>query len=425
MIEMKRGLLALVAATVVLTCPARAGDLKTPFALETSATLPKGVRNPRFINVFSSIGTRFADNGAGEPLGNSLNKIVTWNDLLAAQEDDIKRTNLQGLLKGMEDRALIRGNTPGSTSGEVKTFADVKVAALAIGITDKLTLAGVLPIVKIDVKASTGFVASSEGNTFVNELATAQSPLVAYDASNKLNDAINQKLTRLGYEPIPSSQTISGVGDAQLVAKFRVRDDGVNGISLKGGLVFPTGTPPNADKALDIPTGDGRFGMSLGAIYDRALPFDFRWNSYGTYTALMPRTIVRRIPTSVADNLSADKEEMHENLRSQFAVGSGIEHRFPRVGLAMGGGYAFQYQTRANYDAGTTYSEDRYYLLNRIQPAQAMHSMLVSAGFSTVEWFKQKKFFYPFQVNLSYTHPLAGRNVASNDLMVGELVLFF
>ena len=46
-------------------------------------------------------------------------------------------------------------------------------------------------------------------------------------------------------------------------------------------------------------------------------------------------------------------------------------------------------------------------------------------GFSTVEWFKQKKFFYPFQANVAYSRALAGRNVTSNDVVAAELVLFF
>ena len=139
----------------------------------------------------------------------------------------------------------------------------------------------------------------------------------------------------------------------------------------------------------------------------------------------MPRKIVKRIPTSVADTLSADKEELRENLRSQFALGTGMDYKVPSAGLVFGTGYAFQYQTRANYRAGTLVSADRYALLSDVQPLQAMHSVLLTAGFSTVEWFKAKKFVYPFQVNLSFTHPLAGRNVAANDMIVGELVAFF
>ena len=52
-------------------------------------------------------------------------------------------------------------------------------------------------------------------------------------------------------------------------------------------------------------------------------------------------------------------------------------------------------------------------------------STTLMAGFSTVEWFKNKQFVYPFQANLVYTHPLKGRNASTADVFAGELVLFF
>ena len=408
---------------LILACgSAVAGDLKTPISLENAATLPAGVRNPRFINVFAWVGTRFSDSGGTEPLGQALNKVVTWKDVLDAQKDSGKVENVGGLLSRYGIR---EDGSPGSTTGEVNTFADVKVAALAFGVTDRLTIAGILPIMNIKVEASTGFKSNGEGQNFVAAVSREAGPADGENAGYKLDNAINQKLIRLGYETIPSTQTISGVGDAQLLAKYRLHDDGVNAISIRNSLIFPTGTAPNPDKALDIPTGDGRFGTSLGAIYDRMLPWDFRFNAYGTYTALLPRKIVKRVPTSVSDNLSADKEEVHENLRNQVAFGTGFEHFFRSSGILLGTGYAFQFESHADYDAGTNLDAGRYALLNRVQPLQSMHSVLLSAGFSTVEWYRQKKFVAPFQVNFAYTHPLIGRNVASNDLLAGELVLFF
>jgi hypothetical protein len=140
---------------------------------------------------------------------------------------------------------------------------------------------------------------------------------------------------------------------------------------------------------------------------------------------MLPHHIVKRIPTSVDDVLSADKEDMFEYTRNQFALGTGIDHLFPSTGIMVGGGYSFQFLTRADYEPGTTYGADRYYLLGDQQPLEAIHSLLLSAGFSTIDWYQRKKFFYPMQVNVSYAHPIAGRNVASGDLVAGELILFF
>jgi hypothetical protein len=404
---------------------ASAQNLNSPFSLDTADTLPRNVRSPRFINVFGSTTERFANAGTLEGLGAQLNKLVLWKDVIREQEDDGKRTLLRGALK---QNGISEDGSPGFTAGEVNTFATVRVAALAWGITDQLTIAGVLPLVKVDVSAATGFAAPSAESDYAklsDSMARTQSPAMRHEVQTKFDNAIARKLARLGYEPISASQTISGVGDAQLVAKYRVFNDGVNGVALKGNLIFPTGTPPNADKALDIPTGNGRFGTGVGVVYDRKLPFGIRWNNATTYTAMLPRHEVRRIPTSVSDMLSADKEEMYERTRHQFALGSGLDYLFEPIGLILGTGYSFQFLTRANYEFGTTYDPARYYLLDDARPAQALHSGIVSASFSTVHWFRQKKFFLPFQVNVSYSHPLAGRNVPAGRLLAGELVAFF
>lgn len=405
---------------------AHAGDLNAPFALDTADTLPANVRNPRFIDIFASVSSRFSDSGSKEGLGQPLNKIVTGRDVLTEQEDSAKRNLVRGIFKANN---IDEGAALGATTGEVNTFADVKVAALAWGITDKLTIAGVLPIIHIDVSASTGFAVSSESannhQSFMSALSRSETPLTAQEATNQFNDAVNRKLLRLGYEPIPASETISGVGDAQFIGKYRLYNDGVNGVALKGTLIFPTGTAPDPDKALDIPTGDGRLGAGLAGVYDRKLLFNLRWNSYLSYTAMLPHHIVKRIPTSVDDPLSADKEEMYERTRSLAALGTGVDWYVPPAGLILGAGYAFQYLTRADYEPGSTYAQDRYYLLGDQQPLETLHSVLVSAGFSTVDWYQRKKFVYPMQVNVSYTHPFAGRNVPSGDLVAGELVVFF
>ena len=38
---------------------------------------------------------------------------------------------------------------------------------------------------------------------------------------------------------------------------------------------------------------------------------------------------------------------------------------------------------------------------------------------------RQKEFALPLQLNVSYSHPLWGRNAPRNDIVAGEMVLFF
>jgi hypothetical protein len=93
--------------------------------------------------------------------------------------------------------------------------------------------------------------------------------------------------------------------------------------------------------------------------------------------------------------------------------------------MNLGAGYGLQYITPTRYKDGVLASSETYRYLEAEAPLQLLHSATVAAGFSTVEWYKQKEFALPFQANLTWSLPIAGRNVTDNSTLTGELVLFF
>ncbi len=409
-------------SVIGLVTLADASDIKAPFELESSQVLPRGIRNPRFKNLFMQVDSKYNGLGVVEPLGQKLNKVVSWNDIVAAQPDATQQASVEGLIK---QAGIDRGGSPGSTSGQVNTYANIKVPVLAMGVTENLTIAIAVPVMKVDVSADTGFISAEDGKKFVDAAGSASGPVKADEAAVKLNDAVNQKLTRLGYERI-GNMTISNIGDVKLVNKYNVIKSDWNSLSVKADVTFPTGKKPNPDRALDVPTGDGQYDVGLGAIYDRKiLTQDLRWNVFGGYTMQLADTLEKRLPTSPTDSLSADKEMLRRNLGDQIVTGTSLSYTVPRIGMTFGAGYNFQYQTRTSYQGDVAANVERYRWLEDDAPLQALHSATVMTGFSTVDWYKQKKFKLPFQANLAYSHPLLGRNVTTNDVLAGELVLFF
>ena len=154
------------------------------------------------------------------------------------------------------------------------------------------------------------------------------------------------------------------------------------------------------------------------------LPGAVRWNAYSGYTLQLPRNYVKRLPTSATDSLSADKEEVSSGARHGVQAGTAVDHLFPTLGLTLGAGYNFQYLSRSSYNRGA-FEEFRYRLLEDLNPELTLHSVLATAGFSTVHWFREKKFPVPFQLNLNFMHAVAGRGTNASDLLAGEVVLFF
>ena len=401
---------------------AHAEDLKTPIELESTQVLPRGVRNPRLKNLIMFIDSRYGANGAVEPLGNQLNQSVTWQTMIASQ----KTTDDQEMLKGLLLASHIGDwdkNGPGSTTGVVNTYVNAKVPVLAFGVTDHLTLALAVPVIKVEVGADTGYVSRNTKDTqsFFDSLC-ASNPVKCNQIKAQLQDATNQKLTAYGYESI-HSQTVSGIGDVKLVSKYLFRHNEKNDWTLKGELTFPTGIRPNPDKALDVPTGDGRYAFSKSLIWDHKILPALTWNTYGGYTAFFSNHVVKRIPT-VLDALSPDKEELKRKMGHLISGGTSLSYRFLPLGLSLGLGYGVQYLSQTQYEDGA-FQSDRYRLLEEASPAQLLHTSTLMAGFSTVEMYQAGGSLLPFQANLAWSHPLSGKNVPKNDLVMGELVLFF
>ena len=402
-----------------------AGNLTSPFELEQTNLLPKGVRNPRFKNIFLGLENKYNPQGAQLPLAAAANKMVTWRDVISAQPTPTDRALIEGTLNAA---GIPIESSPGSTTAVANANVNVMVPVLAWGVSKKLTLAAAVPVYSVGVAGDTGFISNSWGQQFVNA-AASNSVMNANKAADKLNDAINQKLRSYGYEQVESGKYIgnenfSSVGDVKLVGKYGVFAEGKNRIALKGIVTLPTGIAPNADKAVDIPTGDGQMDVGLNLIWDHALNRLFRLNVNGGYNVQLPDHLDRRIPTERLSAVSPDKENLYRNSGDQFNVGTSMTVGSLTRGFSFGVGYNFQHMAATTYE-GSAFSQERYGWLEELTPSQTLHSATVSAGFGTIDWFKEKKFFYPFQTFVTYSRTLGGENAIAGDVVSAELVMFF
>ncbi|MBI3542601.1 MAG: hypothetical protein HY075_04930, partial [Deltaproteobacteria bacterium] len=173
--------------SLLLATTAVAADLKAPFDFETTAVLPRGVRNPRFKDLVMYMDEKWGGSGGAELLGNKLNKAVSWRDIIDGQDDATLKAITEGKVKQM---GLDPDSPAGGTSGVVNTYVNAKVPVLAVGATEKLTLAVAVPVVTIQVNADTGFVKSDDAQRLINDIAK-DDPAKAQEAQDKLNNAVN------------------------------------------------------------------------------------------------------------------------------------------------------------------------------------------------------------------------------------------
>lgn len=398
-----------------------AGDLKAPYTLETTGVLPRGIISPRYLTLFMSLKSQFGDEGATEPLGTRLNRPVAWRDFLGAQSAPTR-----ALFEQVLQRAGIAADgTAGLATGSVSAAVNAKLPYLAVGITDKLSAAVILPIVSIDMTVDTGFSHSADGRKFLGAICQAR-PDKCQEITNGFQNVTAMKLAALGYEPL-RSHTVSGIGDAQLIGKYKWLASPDQSLSQKLIVHLPTGTSANPDNALDVTTGELRYRVGTLLAYDRRLGAGFGWNAHGAYHALLPNRMVKRLPASETDFLSPDKADVQRALGHRFLAGTGVDYTFPKLGLTLTGGYSFQHQSKTSYDGDATdpATRARYGYLEAFEPAQTLHSMVWAGSFSTVSWYRDGRFFLPLELNVVYSRPFAGRNSPSGSVISGELIAFF
>ncbi|MGE0615522.1 MAG: hypothetical protein AB7P04_07765 [Bacteriovoracia bacterium] len=420
--QFRYGIVGLMAGITGAVSPwsVLAANLTAPVDLESSAVLPENVRSPQFKNVYMAPEEKFDGSGSVVPLGQPLNKTVSWQDIINAQTTDVDKNLVQGTLGAA---GLSVNGSPGATTGQVNTAIDVMAPVLAWGITDRLTLAAAVPIYKVDINANTGFVRSSDGQRWVDSVCASE-PLKCNEAANKLNDSVNQKLTSLGYEPI-RSQSFTSLGDVKLVGKYLLMEEqGRQAVTIKPVLTLPTGRAPDVNKALDVPTGDGQADLGATVIWERAIGWPFRVTSFAGYNLQFSDRLSRRIPTSADDPLSADVEVVDRNLGDQLSIGSMLGYGSTTQGLSLHAGYTYQYQGGTSF-GGARFSRARYDFLESQNAYQDVHSLTIAAGFATIDWFKEKKFVYPFQARLVFSKPLYGHNVVTSAAWIADLVAFF
>lgn len=410
------GLFSLI---TVLASPAFALDLRAPFELENAKVLPAKIRNPRVKNIFTAITGRYDTDGIEQPLGARLNKVISWNDLVNAQATETDKNKVIGL---RDAAGLDPNGSPGATTGMVNAFVRVTAPVLAYGVTEKYTLAVAVPVYDVQLSTATGFVRSNAGQAFIDKAAESDLDK-ANEAAGKLNNAIGEKLKRLGYRPI-SDQNYTALSDVRIVGKYVLHQDAQQMLTLRHEATAPTGQTPDPDSVLAVPVGDGQWDFGAGVVYDRYVLRDLRWNVYGNYIAQLPGTMTRRLPTSATDALSADKEALRVDLGDLITSGTSLNYEIAGTGITTGVGYHFQHMAKASIQDGS-FASYRYRLLENELPSRTLHSAIIMAGISTVDFYKAKKFALPMQANIGYSRPIAGVNATTNAMLMAELVLFF
>ncbi|MCY4644453.1 MAG: hypothetical protein OXB88_07525 [Bacteriovoracales bacterium] len=399
------------------------GNLSAPVSFDSADILPKGVRNLRYNSILGGANDKFGPTGSVVGVGDAMNLEVSYQRLIDGQNTEEERGILQGYLE-RHDRGM--DGIAGKTTGEVNVAVDAQVPILAWGITDKWTMAMVVPVVTIQTHVDTGFVASNDLQKIATQLVGEGKGFKAKEVKQKTDAAISDKNDKYGYDPLPrplTSREQTSLGDIRLINKIQLAKKTDYTLTFVNELTLPTGRTVDIDQAVDVATGDGQFDLSLGAVaaYRLSERSSF-WSRLG-YTWQVSDRVARRVPQDGDSSLSPDLDgQVIRDLGNSLyaSVGGSVDIY---KGIVLKGQYAFQYKGADEYE-GDKYESYRYDFLGK-NTKQRLHSLQLGINYSTVSLFRQKKFPLPLDFNLISAIPLAGENVVKDSSVVAEAAVFF
>ena len=411
------GMMILLSST-----PAFAAGLSAPMSLDGTAVLPKGIRNLRYTGVTIKGEEKFNGSGESTIIADPFFKDVKFNDLIKGKDEAERQGLTEGYLRAHKFK---KEEIAGKTNGDVSVRAVAHVTIVGYGLTSKITLAGILPVVKYKVNVATGFESSDRLKDFARTLKTDGRMYELTEFGEKMSDPIGVKLKKYNYKNLKNEQGTK-LGDAKLVAKYQAVNSEKNIVVFQGSVVLPTGEKENINKALDIPTGDGQTDLGLGIVHDHKATDRLILTSSLEYTHQMKDEVEARIPEVSDSKVTKDidnsvKRKLGDIVKGQLSVKYNLFK-----GITLGSGYTYQFKNKDVF-TGNTFSKERYEWMSNFgdAPEQSMQSVLIQADFSTIPLFKENKFPVPLKLTLNHSLILDGKNVSKDPRSSLDFSLFF
>lgn len=415
---MKRYLM--LTLVLAMSSSAFANPIQTPFVFPTARVLPKGVRNLSYKGAIINANRKFDENGQNVSIAEPFFRPLSFSEIMKGETDPAKR----GLI---EDTMNALGANPddsfGDTTGQVNVKVNAHVPVLAWGLTRKITVAAVVPVVKSSLNVDSGVIQRNQAlhQQMIADIKSKGASAKVVEFIDKMNQPVPEKLKEYGYQPL-QNENKTELGDIRLLTKYQLTDNGINRITLTGGLTIPTGHDQDVNKVVDVISGDGQTDIAIGADYDYMLSDTITLSMGTLYTFQLSDQNAERIPERVDSKLSKDIDPNTErNLGDIWMLAAA--GTFSYKGFVAGAGYNFQIRQRDEYE-GALYSRERYNWLGE-ETFQRMHAAMAKVGYNTIHLFRQKKFPVPLAFTLSHTQVLGGVNVVNDGLTALDMSIFF
>ncbi|HRK06244.1 MAG TPA: transporter [Pseudobdellovibrionaceae bacterium] len=412
--------LALSLGTALLAAPlASAGSLSAPFTFDSAGMLPAGVRSVRVLGYTTEIERKWDGHGGYRALASGFNKAVNFQDLIEAEAEASDRAQLKGYLQA---KSIGVTQEVGEAEGQVNARATATVPVLAYGLSERWTLAAIVPVVYTQVNVSTGWRSNSDFQTLLDGLSKEGQHAKKMSFQERLHNVVATKVAGYNYAPLADQQN-QEIGDVSLGVKHLLHKDDDVAWVMAARVVAPTGRISDPNKVVDVAPGDGQWDVGVSTTAEwRISP---RWSSIASagYMHQMASEKSKRIPFRRNETLTPDVDtRVTEKLGDMLSSSAGVKYQ-PVDAWSIGLQYSLQYKGPDVY-RGSAYEAERYEWMST-DTEQELQSAQAGVTYSTIPAFRAGQFLIPLETTLSLASTLGGRNTGKVDLLAWELALYF
>jgi hypothetical protein len=402
-------------------------------AKETAKVLPKGIYRARVVGVVTRpINKTFNDAGEVEGLSRSLNRSVSVQEL-ANSADAATKAKLTSLIQALNSLDSGLGNQLAQSNlySDFETKAQIYLAALEYGISNKISLGIRMPVVRRSVQNR--FSARTTNNaSFIKSQTGALSAemaagLDAFSAQQLDTNFFESALfASKGYDR-PRSFDDTAVGDLEFGGKYNFYRDDIWASSLLIGARAPTGKKASLTNKFDTGTSKEAWGVAAQALQEAELFRNFTLGGAAKYTINLPDTRQRAVPRDANDSLPSllAQDGQVQNVRrvrgAELETELSAAYRFLADSVTVYSAYQYTQKQKDKFSgAGNLYYEGL---------AKGTDTSYTAAEYgveySTIPAFRKGKFAVPMEVALLYNSPIKGKNAPLNAYVRMDLMMYF
>lgn len=377
-----------------------------PIAADDAKVLPKNRWRLQLLTSYSYASSKFDSNGSNVSLGDAYSVSLTpaFMSMLKPQAGALVKA-MNNAQPGLADNMAVA-----EIGSNIDSSVIANVVAAEYGLTDRLSVGLIVPVVYGSVDVQTTSTPSPEFEGFVQALPSAHplKPALQQLKSQASLAAINQSLrSDLGYSAGLDSWSGLGLGDIEFGAKYKYVDLHPIRMTVKGGVRAPTGRTDDPDVLFDLGFGDGQWDLGFYHYVDYS-PLSKLYLTLETgYTVQLPDTRSFRVPVVDGIEISPVKTRLDRDLGDIMEVGLEANYGITRL-LTFSPKYRYRHKFKDDYGGPQGLSMN----LIEADTQETLHEGTFTLGYSSLPLVRAGQAKVPVDVSVFYKQRFAAENMS-------------